>query len=126
MPDHVHLLVSLPPAAALADVVRVVKTSSSHWARQRLNRPFAWQGGYGAFSVSRANVPEVEAYIAGQAAHHRVVSFQEELLALLTSHGIAYDLRYLWEQQGSLQPRRGVGTCSPGGPRHFAAPGGAS
>ena len=56
---------------------------------------FGWQDGYGAFTVSKSNVPEVTACIQGQREHHRVKTFQEEYLALLQKHGIEYDERDL-------------------------------
>ena len=97
--DHVHLLLALPATVALADAMRVVKTNSSRWVHEQWpqRRAFAWQTGYGAFSVSRSNVDEVERYIAGQEEHHRHVTFQEEFLAFLQRHGVAYDPRYVWE-----------------------------
>jgi len=97
--DHVHLLMRLPPRLALADAVRVVKTNSSRWVHQSraLRRRFQWQAGYGAFSVSQSNVPEVVRYIRNQEQHHRRESFREELLAFLKRHGIEYDERYIWE-----------------------------
>ncbi len=97
--DHVHLLLRLPPRLALADAVRVVKTNSSRWVHQSraLRRRFQWQAGYGAFSVSQSNVPEVVRYIRNQEQHHRRVSFQEELLAFLKRHGIEYDEQYIRE-----------------------------
>jgi REP element-mobilizing transposase RayT len=99
MPDHCHLLLSLPPALALADVVRVVKTNASRWVHESWPErcAFAWQTGYGAFSVSRSNEAAVARYIANQEEHHRRLSFQEEFIALLQKHGISYDPRYLWE-----------------------------
>ena len=57
---------------------------------------FAWQQGYGAFSVSRSNVDDVVRYIANQQEHHRKKTFQEEYVELLVRHGIEYDERYLW------------------------------
>jgi len=57
---------------------------------------FAWQEGYGAFSVSPSNVPQVAAYIAKQAEHHRKMTFEDEFIALLKRHGIEYDPRYVW------------------------------
>ena len=97
--DHVHLLLGLPASVAVAEAVRVVKTNTSRWTHETWpqRQSFAWQSGYGAFSVSRSNVEEVERYIAGQEEHHRHVSFQEEYLAFLKRHGIAYDERYVWE-----------------------------
>jgi len=99
MPDHVHLLLSLPATAAPADVVRVVKTNSSRWIHETWpqRRAFAWQTGYGAFSVSRSNREVVEQYIANQEEHHRRMTFQEELITFLKRHGLEYDERYLWE-----------------------------
>ena len=97
-PDHVHCLLSLPPALSVAEALRVIKSNSSlgvHDTRRRA--AFAWQTGYGAFSVSQSNVPSVVKYIRNQEQHHRKVSFQEEFVAFLRAHGIAYDERYIWE-----------------------------
>ncbi len=72
MPDHVHLLVLLSNTVTLADLVRHVKGGSSRFVSKRL-RPgswFAWQGSYGAFSVSQGNIPKVIAYIQSQKEHH--------------------------------------------------------
>jgi putative transposase len=57
---------------------------------------FGWQDGYGAFSVGASEIEAVRAYIAGQEAHHRKVTFQEEYRALLQEHGVEYDERFLW------------------------------
>jgi len=97
--DHVHLLVRLPPTISLADAMRVLKTNSSRWVHEKWpsHCAFAWQTGYGAFSVSQSNVASVVRYIAEQERHHRKVSFQEEFLAYLRRHGIDYDERYIWE-----------------------------
>jgi hypothetical protein len=58
---------------------------------------FAWQEGYGAFSLGPVHVPEVVKYIAGQKDHHRTVSFQEEFISFLQKNGIEYDERYIWK-----------------------------
>ena len=55
MPDHVHMLFHLPPSRALADALRTIKTNSSAWMKDH-SVPFAWQDGYGAFSVSASNL----------------------------------------------------------------------
>jgi ABC-type thiamine transport system substrate-binding protein len=57
---------------------------------------FGWQDGYGAFSVSKANVPNVVSYIRNQRAHHQTQTFQEEYLEFLQKAGVEYDERYLW------------------------------
>jgi hypothetical protein len=93
----VHLLCSLPPTLALADGLRLIKTNRSRWvhgARRALG--FGCQARYGAFSVSQSLAPAPVRYIREQEKHHLRMAFQEELIALLKRHGIAYDKRYLW------------------------------
>ena len=99
MPDHVHMLLSLPPGLAVAQAVRIVKTNSSRWVHQTHSgfRGFAWQTGYGAFSVSQSNAAVVVKYIRDQERHHRRVSFQEEFISFLKKNGVRYDERYIWE-----------------------------
>jgi REP element-mobilizing transposase RayT len=96
--DHIHLLIRLPADLAIADCLRVLKTNSSRWVKERWleRRSFGWQGGYGAFSVSESNRANVIRYIQQQAQHHLRVSFQDEFLALLRKHGVAFDEQYLW------------------------------
>jgi putative transposase len=97
-PDHVHCLLSLPPALAVAEALRVLKSNSSLWVHETRRRAtLAWQTGYGAFSVSQSNVPAVVKYIRSQDEHHRKVTFQKEFIAFLKRHGITYDERYIWE-----------------------------
>lgn len=94
--DHVHLLVSLPPTVCVADAIRVVKANSSKWAHEKFQASFAWQNGYGAFSVSLSAASEVIEYIRRQEEHHRRMTFQQELVAILKEHQIEYDERYIW------------------------------
>ena len=96
MPDHVHLLVALPPTVAIADALRFIKANSSRWLGERFRRSFAWQTGYGAFSVSRSGVPDVVKYIAEQERHHRRFDFRAEFIALLERQEIDFDEEYLW------------------------------
>ena len=95
MPDHVHLLVRLHPDLAVSEAIRKIKANSSRWLNQKARRRFAWQTGYGAFSVSESQVKVVERYIASQEEHHRKRSFQEEYLELLKKHGLDFDERYV-------------------------------
>ncbi len=92
MPDHVHLLIQVPPTLALAKVVATIKANSSRWAHERGHK-FAWQPGYAAFSVSTSVVPTVARYIQNQASHHKKMSFHDEFLALLKKHGLQADSR---------------------------------
>ena len=96
--DHVHMLVSLPPVISISDALRYLKANSSGWVHDKWPRiSFAWQLGYGAFSVSKSSVPEVLRYIARQKEHHRKVTFKEEFLEFLIKYGIEYDERYIWD-----------------------------
>ena len=76
----------------------MLKGGSSKWIHETIPAlaGFEWQDGYGAFTVSKSQLPEVIEYAANQREHHRVRSFQEEYRALLEKHGIDYDERYLW------------------------------
>ena len=97
--DHVHILASLAAKHSLSDLMRELKADSSGWVHKEFSnqKMFAWQIGYGAFSVSHSNMAEVEKYIANQEEHHRKVSFQEEFMAFLNRHEIECDERFLWE-----------------------------
>ncbi len=87
MEEHVHMLIQLPPTITLAGAVLNIKASSSKWMGKR----FAWQRGYGAFSVCKSTLNKVASYIRNQEAHHRKMSYEEEFIALLEKHGVEYD-----------------------------------
>jgi putative transposase len=97
--DHVHALVTLAADVAVAAAVRDVKSNSSRWIHQTFPAMsgFAWQEGYGAFTVSRSNLDAAARYVAAQQEHHRQMTFQQEFIALLKRHGIDYDERYIWD-----------------------------
>jgi putative transposase len=92
MADHAHLLIQIPSTITLADAVLAIKTSSSQW----LGESFEWQRGYGAFSVSSSNIAAVIGYIRNQEAHHRKMSFEEELIGLLNKHNIPFNPKYVF------------------------------
>jgi REP element-mobilizing transposase RayT len=98
--DHVHLLARLRQDKAVSAVIGAVKANASGWIHREFAElaAFEWQEGYAAFTVSKSQVERVRIYIAGQQAHHRQRSFQEELVALLKAHDIEYDPRYLLAQ----------------------------
>ena len=81
--DHIHLLIGLKTTATPADIVRELKKASSVWAAEHHCRGFAWQEGYGIFSVSGTHVDVVKQYIAHQEEHHRKTSFADEFEQLL-------------------------------------------
>jgi REP element-mobilizing transposase RayT len=98
MPDHVHLLFRLSRTVTLADVVKESKVESSKWMKDTGQvSEFAWQSGYGAFSVSASQVETVSAYIRNQEEHHKSRTFQDEFRKLLQHFNISYDERYVWD-----------------------------
>jgi len=96
--DHVHALVIAPPVVSPSQIAQYLKGESSKWIHEEFPklRGFEWQDGYGAFSVSKSNLPDVIVYIRNQREHHRKKTFQQEYLELLVKHGVEYDERYLW------------------------------
>ncbi len=95
--DHMHILASLNAARSLAEFMREIKASSSGWIHRTIeNRPFSWQHGYGAFTVSRSDVEATKRYIRGQKEHHRKRSSKEEYMDLLRKYGIEFDEKYFW------------------------------
>jgi REP element-mobilizing transposase RayT len=94
--DHVHLLLAVKPVQAASDLVRKIKTNTSRWIHATYPdlRDFAWQSGFGVFSVSESAVRDVAAYIRDQERHHRRMPFAEELRLFLEKHGIEYDPRH--------------------------------
>ena len=90
--DHVHVLIDLPTNQTIEQVAKLFKGASSHWINEQelLSGRFAWGRGYGAFSVSQSGVKEVCAYIAGQAEHHRLKSFNEEYQQFVKVYGLVW------------------------------------
>lgn len=95
MEDHIHLLLQFPATIAIAEAIKTIKSNSSGWMSEEIGS-FAWQVGYGAFSVSRSNIAAVLLYVQNQEKHHREMTFEEEFVALLKKHGIEYDPKYVF------------------------------
>ena len=97
--DHVHLLCALSRTRDAATMVREVKRSSSVWLKTKSPglANFAWQNGYGIFSIGFSQVESVRDYIARQEEHHREMSFQDEFRKLLDRYEIECDEQYLWD-----------------------------
>jgi putative transposase len=93
MDDHVHILFLLNPQLSVSDVVKQVKGSSSHEINRQnlIPEKFAWQTGYGAFSVSESQVERVRQYIINQEQHHQKMTFIEEYRRLMNHHGLVVD-----------------------------------
>ncbi len=96
--DHIHALVTAPPKIAPCEIAQLLKGESSKWIHDEFSRlkGFSWQDGYGAFTVSKSNIPQLIKYIQNQREHHRKKTFQEEYREFLNAYGIDYDERYVW------------------------------
>lgn len=96
--DHVHLLFRLARTISVSDAVKDIKVESSKWMKTDAGVPdFAWQAGYGAFSIGASQIDDVMDYIRRQAEHHAKRSFQEEFRLLLKRYGVRYDEAYVWD-----------------------------
>lgn len=98
MQDHLHALVMAPATLAPSRIAQYLKGDSSKWIHEEYRdlMEFAWQEGYGAFTVSKSNLPDVVAYIRNQHVHHQKRSFQDEYREFLQKNGIGYEEQYLW------------------------------
>jgi putative transposase len=99
MPDHVHILIGLKPAMALANLVREIKADSTNYINNRkfVRGHFNWQEGYGAFSYGHSQLDTIIRYIQRQETHHQERSFKSEYLSLLRKFDIAFDDKYVFE-----------------------------
>src|SRR2546428_11072619 len=99
MPDHVHILIGLRPAMALADLVREVKADSTNFinGNKWVHGRFSWQEGYGAFSYGHSQLDTIIRYIQNQEQHHRRRSFKDEYLAWLKKFEIPFEEKYIFQ-----------------------------
>ena len=97
--DHVHLAIRISRTMTIAKLVGELKTSSSKWLKTQSSKlaGFAWQNGYGAFSVGPSDLGALRQYIETQEEHHKKHTFQDELRALLKKYGVEHDERYMWD-----------------------------
>ena len=96
--DHVHLLVRIPAKTSVSNFVGRVKSNTSRHINQQSGPSaiFAWQDGFGAFSVSPSNVESVRVYLQNQMEHHRELSFEDEYRNFLKKHDVEFDDRYVF------------------------------
>jgi putative transposase len=96
--DHIHLLVSLGPKHCLSDLVRVVKSKATRWVKETFpdEENFAWQEGFGSFTVSQSNLAAVQSYLEKQREHHRVKTFKDEFREFLVKHDVEFDEETIW------------------------------
>ena len=94
--NHVHVLLSLPAVLPLSKAMQLIKGASSHWMNENHTRDFAWQEGYGAFTVGISQKDQTISYIRRQPEHHKKRSFEEEFVTFLKKHGVEYDPQHVW------------------------------
>ncbi len=99
MPDHTHIFVSIKPDISISDLTRDIKANSTLFMKEKkfINSSFSWQEGFGAFSYSKSQAPDVVNYIINQPKHHKIKPFREEYLDFLSKFGIEFDPKYLFD-----------------------------
>jgi REP element-mobilizing transposase RayT len=99
--DHIHIMAGLPATISVSDMLRFIKSNSSGWVNETFKpaQKFAWQPGYGAFTVSHSQKSAVQNYIQNQEQHHQKRSFQDEFIQILVAHGIEYDPKFVFEEE---------------------------
>ncbi len=100
MPDHIHILLGMKPTQSLSDLMKQVKQDSSKWINDNKLTPekFSWQAGFGAFSYSKDQIPNVIKYIQNQEEHHKTKKFNDEYIDLLKEFKIDYNEQYIFKQ----------------------------
>jgi len=99
IPNHIHILIGLNPAEALADLMKEVKRCSTNFINEQkwVRGKFSWQNGYGGFSYSRSHLDKVINYIKNQEKHHKQKTFREEYVEFLRNFEVEYDEKFLFE-----------------------------
>ncbi len=99
MPDHVHLLLSMPATLPVSKAMQLLKGSSSKWIHEIFSehKTFEWQRGYGAFSIGVSDFERTVRYIKNQGKHHEKRSFEDEYLAFVRKNGLKSDERYMFD-----------------------------
>jgi REP element-mobilizing transposase RayT len=97
--NHIHGLIGLRTEIAIAHAMSRWKSLSTGWVHKNIAKAsdFAWQAGYGAFSVSQSNAEVVVAYITQQAEHHATRTFEEEFIEFLQRHHVEFDPEHIWD-----------------------------
>jgi putative transposase len=98
MPDHIHILFGMRPTQKLSDLMQQVKQDSTEWINSKgfEQGKFAWQSGFGGFSYSKSDLPNIINYIKNQEEHHKTVTFRDEYLKLLRDFDIDFNEAYIF------------------------------
>ena len=100
MADHLHIFFGMRPKQSLSELMQMVKGDSSEWINKKgfYRHSFSWQEGFGAFSYSKSQAPNVIRYIQNQEEHHKKKTFREEYIDFLNAFEIDFDERYIFKQ----------------------------
>ncbi|HEY3392604.1 MAG TPA: IS200/IS605 family transposase [Lacipirellulaceae bacterium] len=99
MEDHIHIACSLSRTISVSKLAQELKQDTSKWIKTKGPKyaDFAWQNGYGAFSIGQSQLDDLKRYIANQREHHKRQTFQDEFRELLRRYEIKFDERYVWD-----------------------------
>ena len=97
--DHVHCFLGLKPVVSVSELMKAVKAKSSKYINDYKLTPerFEWQEGYGVFSYRQNDVDTIYKYVQNQEEHHKILTFREEYLDLLTEFRVEYDEQYIFQ-----------------------------
>ena len=97
--NHIHIACTLPRTITVSKLLEEIKRASSIWMKEQDsdNDDFAWQAGYGVFSIGQSQLDALVAYIDNQETHHETSTFEEELVALFDKYEVKYDPKYVWQ-----------------------------
>lgn len=92
MSDHVHVLVDIHPTVALAELVKTMKQSSSHWLKENPRFPgfIGWGDGYYAVSLGVDSIEECKNYIINQEIHHTSIDMLSEMEKMAHDNGLTW------------------------------------
>ena len=96
MPDHIHMLLSIPPNIAVSEFMRGLKFSTNNWLKNSSDFPHfsGWGEGFAAFTYSKEQIPVVKQYIMNQREHHKVTTFAEEYRKFILENGGEINEKY--------------------------------
>jgi REP element-mobilizing transposase RayT len=99
MADHIHIFIGLKPTATLSNIVRDIKANSSKFINDKkwIAGKFEWQQGFGAFSYSHSQLPNVISYIQNQEEHHKTKTFREEYIEFLKLYNVDFKNEFIFE-----------------------------
>ncbi len=97
--NHIHIITHIHPAVSPSYLIKDIKEASHKLVlRERSLFPkfSGWQVGYSGFTYQISAKDSLISYVKNQAEHHKIISFKEELIRLLTENGVEFKEEYLF------------------------------